>query len=132
MKIIIEHLFLLIPLIWEVTTDLYSIKVKKVPDDHRRDLLPRTLLVLLSALIVSLTYQQPYIPAIIYSGILFIVFFDPIMGLALHKDPLYKSPKSDTDQWIAKRWSPRIEIFVRLWLLSVGIACYYQWDLIVG
>lgn len=127
-----EYLLLMLPLVWEVSTDWYRIRIKKKPDNHKQDLLPRFGFCLLAALGIFLLFGSPFLPALIYSGCLFSALFDPIMGLILHGNPLYKSPTSRTDQFILGNTPPMGEVFARLWIISVGIGCYYQWDLVIG
>lgn len=132
MKILLEYAILLMALIWESVTDYISIKIKKIPDNHKADLLPRFLFCVASGLLLHFFYDKPFLPGLIYSGCLFISLFDPIMGLALKGNPFYKSPDSKTDQLILAHTPIHGEILARLWLIGVGIGCYYHWGKVIG
>jgi hypothetical protein len=131
MSIALEYLILCLALVWEVITDYIRIKVDGKEDNHKADLLPRFLFCVASGLLLHFIYDNPFLPGLIYSGCIFIALFDVIMGLLLQGNPLYLGKTSKTDLILANT-PPHGQILVRLWVLGVGIGCYYYWDLVIG
>lgn len=129
---VIQYLILCLALIWETTTDYITIKLKRKPDNHKADILPRGLFMVVSSVSLHFLYEVPFLPGFIYAFCLFTALFDPIMGMLLHKNPLYKSPDSKFDRLILATTPWYGEIFTRFWILGVGWGCYHCWDLVIG
>lgn len=129
---ILQYLILCLALIWETTTDYYTIRFKHKPDNHKADLLPRGLFMVVSSVLLHFLYSIPFFPGFIYAFCIFVALFDPIMGTLLHKNPLYKSPDSKFDRLILNSTPWYGEIFTRLWIIAVGAGCFYHWDWVIG
>ena len=130
MKHILEYLILLLPMLWEVPSDLYRIKVQKKEDNHKADILPRIVLTAIAGLLL-IPFGHPFYAGMLYSGAIFICFFDLIMGLFLKGNPFYKGTTSKTDKIISSNFGLYAEIFIRLWILGVGWSFYYRLDWIL-
>ena len=126
------YIILLFPLIWEVASDSYRILVRKKTDNHKTDLYTRTLMCVSVGLILHWEGGYPFLPGFIYSGTIFIALFDLIMGVILHGNPFYRGSTSVTDRWLLSHADPLTEVFIRAWILSVGIGCFYHWESVVG
>jgi len=123
-----------LPTSLKVMTDLYYIKVRKMPINHRSELKSfigwGLLVSLLNALIMGNEYPfwVRFIESVIMSSAIFFQFFDWGMGLALHGNPFYLNNTSNgakTDGLLDKL-GPINATFLRLWYSSLAYAVYFK------
>ena len=127
--IYLEYIILLLPLLWEAATDYYRIEVRGLDDNHTEDIWVRIGVCVVSGILCRYIFDKNAIQGFIYSGCLFIAFFDPLLNILRGKNFFHKGT-NPTDQFILNHLPRHAEIFVRCWVLLVGYAFYYDWELI--
>jgi hypothetical protein len=127
LPIIIEYLLLLLPMLVHLGVDYKGIVRHWL----------NAIYVLLLAALVGFFLPGYFWQGAFYALTLHFCFFDPIYNLikghAWNYHGSVDNPKrAFTDKCWAYLQNPLAEIFVRVWMLLVGIGIYYHLDWIIG
>jgi hypothetical protein len=127
--VILEYLLLFAPLLTELITDYRRIEIKHKNDTHVTDVVVRTILCICVGIVCyALLGKESIFQGFLYSLTLF-ALFDPLLNLLRGKPFFYKGVASVTDRLLVYLPAP-VEVFVRVWVISVGIGIYYYWELL--
>lgn len=136
--IITTFLLLSVPLAVELREDYVQIVKKKKVDDHANDMIARSILIVVCAVLDSLanhgaiTWLQVLQSALM--GIAwFWLWFDYLLNLFAFPDRSIFD--LGTTSWADRKLSllPWYGVlFAKIWLFGVAIGVYYYWDLIVS
>jgi hypothetical protein len=126
MKTILEYFIILFPLNWELTTDYIRIAKKKKEDNHEADIPVRIAMCFLAGVVLKAGgFAETIFQGGLYSAAAF-VLFDPLLNWFRGLGMFHKGNNSLDKLWAYT--NPPAEIFVRLWILAVGIVTYYQFE----
>ena len=138
LKILLTILIAFIPTIVESVTDLYRAKVKHLVDTHTKDIwMLRIPIIIGISLLTPLIFPNEFVywvhfwQMVALSSGIFIMFFDPIMGIGLGHGPFYLGTTSKTDVWF--KLIPTWQLyFLKSCLLITGVLIYFTLDQILG
>jgi hypothetical protein len=126
MSTVIEYILLSFPLLTHVAVDF------KGKVNHSLNALYVTAI----AIVVGLFLPGYWWQGAIYSLAIHFTFFDPIYNITHHKPFFYHGDPDNPDRALTDQFwdinTPVSEVFVRLWVLSVGIGVYYHLDKIIS
>jgi hypothetical protein len=136
--IVTTFLLLSVPLAVELREDYVQIVKKKKVDDHANDMIARSILIVVCAVLDSLANHGAITWLQLFQSILmgiawFWLWFDYLLNLFAFPDRAFFS--LGTTSWTDRKLSflPWYGVlFAKIWFFGVAIGVYYYWDLIVS